>query len=400
MWYKNKIVDYMNKRIIMKKTWKTNIFALIIVITFIVCDNDTKPAEFIVCEHNWGVWNVSIESTCMVNGNGTRTCTKCSIIDIDTSIPINSNSHDWGNWVGSATCTESGVSTRICNYNSEHKEQINTGVLGHSFLIYISDSNATCFIDGTKTASCERSCGVVDTITDIGSFGHDWNDWAEIDAPTCTIQGLEFRSCNRNCGVSDEGRPVTALGHTPNTNTGFCIVCNALGYTIGDTGPAGGTIVWAGAQGFTFFTSATDTVGVKAHFLEVAPTDILSLEGNRLEFRWSTRTEAPFIDIPGTSTAIGTGRKNTSLILALDPFAPAARACENYSINGYTDWFLPSSDERLLFNLYLRNSSSSGWTSSQISSRSAYITYAAGHSPMTANYLKSHEWNVRAFRAF
>jgi hypothetical protein len=98
-------------------------------------------------------------------------------------------------------------------------------------------------------------------------------------------------------------------------------------YEVGDTGPAGGVIFYvdtANAYPWTYLESALDDIsGGKA---------------------WAS---AGFLttDIVGTSTAIGSGAANTSLILATDENAPAAKACADYSFGGYNDWFLPSEDE-------------------------------------------------------
>ena len=44
--------------------------------------------------------------------------------------------------------------------------------LGHSFTHYVSNNDATCTEDGTKTAKCDR-CDVTDTVVDVGSAtGH------------------------------------------------------------------------------------------------------------------------------------------------------------------------------------------------------------------------------------
>ena len=60
----------------------------------------------------------------------------------------------------------------------------------HSFINYVSNDDATCEKDGTKTAYCEFGCGVKDVITDVGSaLGHtEIIDKAV--APTCTETGL------------------------------------------------------------------------------------------------------------------------------------------------------------------------------------------------------------------
>ncbi|MBO4734444.1 MAG: hypothetical protein J5662_08210, partial [Clostridia bacterium] len=57
----------------------------------------------------------------------------------------------------------------------------------HSFTNYVSNNDATCTADGTKTAKCDY-CDVTNTITDEGSaLGHDYA--AVVTAPTCTEAG-------------------------------------------------------------------------------------------------------------------------------------------------------------------------------------------------------------------
>ena len=50
----------------------------------------------------------------------------------------------------------------------------------HSFGEYVSDGNATCEVNGTKTATC-TVCGETDTVTDIGSKGHHTDSNWETD---------------------------------------------------------------------------------------------------------------------------------------------------------------------------------------------------------------------------
>lgn len=54
--------------------------------------------------------------------------------------------------------------------------------LGHSFINYVSNNNATCSSDGTKTAQCDR-CNAMNTITDTGSkLDHTYsNAWTTND---------------------------------------------------------------------------------------------------------------------------------------------------------------------------------------------------------------------------
>jgi hypothetical protein len=132
----------------------------------------------------------------------------------------------------------------------------------------------------------------------------------------------------------------------------------------------------------------TDT-GVTCHLLEVAHTDTGS-------FTW-----ASYI-IEGTETAIGTGRRNTIIILARNPAAPAAKACNDYMYYGKSDWFLPSRDE--LYQLYI-NRDAVGlattdiyWSSSQFDNSSVWVqSFNTGNQ---FDYSKAGTMRVRAVRAF
>ena len=81
----------------------------------------------------------------------------------------------------------------------------------HSFTNYVSDGNATCTEDGTKTARCDY-CDATDTIPDAGSaLGHDMGSWETTVPATCTENGEEQRTCSR-CDHS-ESRVIEAVGH-------------------------------------------------------------------------------------------------------------------------------------------------------------------------------------------
>ncbi len=63
--------------------------------------------------------------------------------------------------------------------------------LGHSFTEYVSNNDATCTEDGTKTAKCDR-CDETDTTVDEGSAtGHKYADATCEDPATCEVCGHE-----------------------------------------------------------------------------------------------------------------------------------------------------------------------------------------------------------------
>ncbi|MDR0301503.1 MAG: DUF1566 domain-containing protein [Treponema sp.] len=194
------------------------------------------------------------------------------------------------------------------------------------------------------------------------------------------------------------GEKSDIANHTGNTERGLCSVCGALQYSLGDTGPGGGKIFYVSTAGFTMMDNSTT-----AHYLEAAPADMATT------LAWASSAFIPstfggtgdWVDITGTETAIGTGRKNTALILATDADAPAAKACVEYSINEKTDWFLPSKDERNeLYNRKADVGITSGdyWSSSEYSSDYAWAqNFSNGGG---GGSVKSYTNLVRAVRAF
>ncbi|WP_461246604.1 Lcl C-terminal domain-containing protein [Treponema sp. R6D11] len=190
-------------------------------------------------------------------------------------------------------------------------------------------------------------------------------------------------------------------------NNSVGITMNKAYYDIGDDGPGGGKIFHVDPKGFNFYHDKDDTVGIIAYYLEVAPGVWLTDNGNN-NFTWATTTTPP--DAPpniSTSEKIGTGKKNTELILSIDPTAPAAKACIDYKGSGKGDWFLPSKDE---ISVLLENKDSIGfkpsnsyWSSSQQDVYNAYCLYVSScDSPPESigSYGKTYYCSVRPIRAF
>ena len=153
---------------------------------------------------------------------------------------------------------------------------------------------------------------------------------------------------------------------------------------IGGKGPSGGWI---------FYDKGMYSDGWR--YLEAAPSD---LSGGR--YVWG---ENGWIK---TSTEIGTGYANTMKISSYrDGDVTAAKACLDYSVNGYDDWFLPSKDELNLMyeNLYKKGIGSfvgdyAYWSSSKRFMFSAWKQYF--NSGSFGDHFRSKKFHVRPIRAF
>ena len=124
---------------------------------------------------------------------------------------------DSGTVTTPATCTGKGVRTYTCS-SSSHTRTEDIPALNHSFAgqAYVSDNNATCEQDGTKTVKCVRygtgGCTATDTVTDTDSkLGHLFEDYISNNDATYARDGTKTAKCVRydQCGethtVPDEG---------------------------------------------------------------------------------------------------------------------------------------------------------------------------------------------------
>jgi len=160
-------------------------------------------------------------------------------------------------------------------------------------------------------------------------------------------------------------------------------------YNLGDIGPGNGKIYYSSINGFKM----TDTNEI-CFYLEATISDIGVLA-------WASEgyTET---DISGTGFVVGTGRKNTELILAIDENAPAAKACKNYTGGSLYDWFFPSMHE---LGYLIENKDLFGNFQNINYQTSTQNSYDRGYSVGAFNgtaywYPKGNQFPVRAVRAF
>jgi hypothetical protein len=128
---------------------------------------------------------------------------------------------------------------------------------------------------------------------------------------------------------------------------------------VGNTGPGGGKVFYVASTPFTETGSQCST---NCRYLETAPDGWNGSvdpsrawsEGNT---NWNTALLTP------TFLTIGSGYANTLAIIAqgnTDPAVSAASLTRSYNGGGFTDWFLPSSDE--LSELYTARLSAGTFT--------------------------------------
>ena len=202
-------------------------------------------------DYIWDGGRVTKPATCTEKGVRTYTCTGSTHTRTE-DIPALNHSFAGQAYVSdnNATCEQDGTKTVKCvRYGrggcTEKDTVVDTGsMLGHSFdeEAYVSDNNATCEQDGTKTAKCVRygtgGCMAIDTVTDTDSkLGHLFEDYVSNNDATYARDGTKTAKCVRydQCGethtIPDEGSRLKLPLYRVTDRDG-----RDIAYTAGQTG--------------------------------------------------------------------------------------------------------------------------------------------------------------------
>jgi hypothetical protein len=210
-----------------------------------VCDY-TETRDVNENGHSWDSdFTIDKAPTCTEEGSKSIHCKNCDVVKDSTVVDANGHTETIDNAVA-PTCTETGLTQGVhCSACDEViLAQEVVSALGHSFTNYVSDGNATCTADGTKTAKCDR-CDVTDTVKDTGSAKGHKSVTDKAVSPTCTKSGLTKGSHCSVCGkVLVKQKAVAKLGHkyswvttkkatyfTAGTSSYKCSVCKNVSKT-------------------------------------------------------------------------------------------------------------------------------------------------------------------------
>ncbi len=232
-------------------------------------------------------------------------------------------------------------------------------------IVYSTSPNPTL---GSNKIMIGSGIGTFDTISDLGY------QYAHLLNPNTTYYVRAYAVTENN---------ISAYGNEVSFTT----------LSVGQAGPGGGIV---------FFNKGNSTGGWQ--YLETAISD------QSTGCEWGCLGTS----IPGTQFTVGSGESNTSLIVAgCNEASFAAQICDNLSLGGQTDWFLPSRDEFYLMyrNLHLNNqgnfnSSAGYWSSTEVDASLAWYFYfsngnaSSSYKSPIAIISPNISYYVRAVRAF
>lgn len=157
--------------------------------------------------------------------------------DTDNGDNSNSHTHTFVTYVSdnNATCTTDGTKTATCTYSGcEEKDTVSDvgSAHGHDFINYVSDNNATCTADGTKTAECTYAgCNKTNTVADVGSaHGHNFLNYVLDNNATCVQDGTKTATCTyAGCNEKDT---VVDVGSKTGIHSYQSLNCKHCGATL------------------------------------------------------------------------------------------------------------------------------------------------------------------------
>lgn len=180
--------------------------------------NPSTPTTPTTCEHNYGAWVKPAGFDCTVGGTGTRTCSKCGDVKIET---VGAKQHIPGN---DCVCT-------VCN------------TVSHNYGTLEKPVGYMCTVGGTGTRTCSK-CGDIKNETiapkqhnigsdcecdDCGTVSHSYGDWQYETGYVCTAGGTRTRTCNK-CGHGDS-ESVAAHPHNFGSNC-VCPICGTTAHNM------------------------------------------------------------------------------------------------------------------------------------------------------------------------
>ncbi len=198
---------------------------------------ETKTETLSAFGHN--PENVTIPSTCTVQGTSYKICTECDeTFDLNV-LPL--AAHSMGEWMTKteASCEKDGLKKKVCK-NCSYEETEKIPAKGHSLEAVSIPS--TCAIQGMTYNICTE-CDTTYDLVSLPLASHSFGKWQTVKDATCTANGLKKQVCTACNAENTEAIP--ALGHKETAVSGKNATCTDTGLTEGRKCSVCGTVVLA-----------------------------------------------------------------------------------------------------------------------------------------------------------
>ena len=434
------------------------------------------------CTHNYGDWSIIKDPTCTEPGIKQRTCSSCgdvqqeliaatghTFFDDWTSnsthhwhdancghdVVSDKSEHTFGDWIvrTEATAQAEGLEYRTCSVCGYEE----TRSIPRKSAVDIEDDIAKnpkiVLTSSYSTVQPRKSVSISANVDNITGFEYQWVVGNDIDFSAFRTS-TDGTVANFSSSFNSEGSYYISLyirkdGLIWSESIEISVsMASTSTYTVGEIGPSGGYIFYdCDADNDTGNADGLKSSECGWRYLESAPSDLrivngtptvdstlsgysngtyeiyygyyrTSASGNELYVNGTTT----YNSLNCTGTAIGTGKKNTELLVgAMGESAYkydstdsdnnsekisdyAARLCDilEYTKDGvkYDDWFLPSMDELNLMYTSLHEQGLGGFEGSSVPwywSSSEGNHYYAYYAWKQSFYSGNQSWSYRVY---
>ena len=179
--------------------------------------------------HSFGAWNTVKAASCSEEGLSERVCS-CGAKETQAIAKI---AHIDGEWIEdkAATCTEAGAKHLECSVCKASVKTESIPALGHKDGEWIIDKEATATEEGSKHLECAVCKATIKTEI-LPATPHVPGEWIVDKESTCTETGSRHRVCTK-CGEKVDTETLSAKGHKEVVDNAKAATCTENGLTEG-----------------------------------------------------------------------------------------------------------------------------------------------------------------------
>lgn len=174
------------------------------------CNGILKETLFPRIAHTPGDWTVEKEASCTETGLSVKICTVCNQTVETQEIPMLEHVAEW-KIDREATCTKEGREERQCTVCGKYLESRAIPMIDHTPGDWVVERVTTCTVAGILAKKCTE-CSLILETQDIPVTGHSPGDWEVKVETNCLRDGTLAKLC-KTCGVILESQPIPKVDH-------------------------------------------------------------------------------------------------------------------------------------------------------------------------------------------
>ena len=174
------------------------------------CNGILKETLFPRIAHTPGDWTVEKEASCTETGLSVKICTVCDQTVEAEEIPMLEHTGEW-EVSREATCTKEGSERKACTVCGKYLESRAIPMIDHTPGDWVVERVTTCTVAGILAKKCTE-CSLILETQDIPVTGHSPGDWEVKVETNCLRDGTLAKLC-KTCGVILESQPIPKVDH-------------------------------------------------------------------------------------------------------------------------------------------------------------------------------------------